>query len=90
MRDCPYNSDTDPQYVENVLTPLAKGEGVACFVADTDAGERSVLFFTHTLSGQAATFATDARDEVRAAQAVAVQRAARVRAQVEGFRAEVV
>lgn len=87
MRDCPYNADTDPSYVEHVLQPLAKGEGVACFVADTVEGERSVLFFTHTLSGEAASFATDAREEVRAAQAVAVQRAARQRAEAEGFHA---
>jgi hypothetical protein len=89
MRDCPYSADTDPSYVEHVLTPLAKGEGVACFVADSAMGERSVLFFTHTLSGAAATYATDTRDEVRAAQAVAVQRAARSRAEAEGFHATV-
>ncbi len=89
MRDCPYNADTDPSYVEHVLQPLANGEGVACFVADTADGQRSVLFFTHTLSGAAATYATDARQEVRAAQAVAVQRAARSRAEAEGFFAEV-
>jgi hypothetical protein len=89
MRDCPYSAETDPSYVEHVLQPLAKGEGVACFVADTNAGERSVLFFTHTLSGAAAGFATDANDTVRAAQAVAVQRAARTRAQAEGFHAQV-
>ena len=89
MRDCPYSSDSDPSYVEHVLQPLAKGEGVACFVADTSDGERSVLFFTHTLSGAAATYAMDARQEVRAAQAVAVQRAARSRALAEGFFAEV-
>jgi hypothetical protein len=89
MRDCPYSADTDPAYVEHVLQPLAKGEGVACFVADTAAGERSVLFFTHTLSGAAAGYATDARQEVRAAQAVAVQRAARTRAEAQGFHATV-
>lgn len=89
MRDCPYSADTDPQYVEHVLQPLANGEGVACFVADTAEGERSVLFFTHTLSGIAATYATDDRQEVRAAQAVAVQRAARERAEAEGFHATV-
>lgn len=89
MRDCPYSADTDPSYVEHVLQPLAKGEGVACFVADTADGERSVLFFTHTLSGAAATYATHARQEVRAAQAVAVQRAARTRAEAEGFHATV-
>ena len=89
MRDCPYSSDTDPSYVEHVLQPLAKGEGVACFVADTADGERSVLFFTHKLSGAAATYATDDRQEVRAAQAVAVQQAARSRAEAEGFRATV-
>lgn len=89
MRDCPYSADTDPHYVEHVLQPLANGEGVACFVADTSDGQRSVLFFTHTLSGEAATYATDSRDEVRAAQAVAVQRAARTRAEAEGFHATV-
>ena len=87
MRDCPYNAETDPSYVENVLEPLAKGEGVACFLADNGDGERAVLFFTHTLSGGAARLATDMREQVRAAQAVAVQRAARARAQTEGFHA---
>lgn len=89
MFDSPYNAETDPSYVEHVLEPLAKGEGVACFVADTDAGQRSVLFFTHTLSGLAARFSTDQRDDVRAAQAVAVQRAARERAEAQGFHATV-
>jgi hypothetical protein len=89
MRDCPYNAEMDPAYVENVLEPLAKGEGVACFLADDGHGERAVLFFTHTLTGTAASFATDVRDEVRAAQAVAVQRAARSRASHEGFDAVV-
>lgn len=87
MRDCPYSADTDPAYVENVLEPLAKGEGVACFVAADDDGDQAVLFFTHTLSGAAARFSVDGRDRVRAAQAVAVQRAARSRAQSEGFNA---
>lgn len=85
MRDSPYNAESDPSYVEHVLEPLAKGEGVACFLADNGEGERAVLFFTHTLSGTAAKFATDMRDKVRAAQAVAVQRAARTRASTEGF-----
>jgi hypothetical protein len=87
MRDCPYSAETDPAYVENVLEPLAKGEGVACFLAEGDDGEQAVLFFTHTLSGAAARFAIDVRDKVRAAQAVAVQRAARSRAETEGFSA---
>lgn len=87
MRDCPYSAETDPAYVENVLEPLAKGEGVACFLARGDDGEQAVLFFTHTLTGAAAQFSNDVRDEVRAAQAVAVQRAARSRAQHEGFSA---
>lgn len=90
MRDCPYNAETDPAYVENVLEPLAKGEGVACFLAQGTDGEKAVLFFTHTLSGAAANFATDVRDKVRAAQAVAVQRAARTRALSEGFSAIIV
>ena len=85
MRDCPYSAETDPQYVENVLEPLAKGEGVACFLAAAEDGEQAVLFFTHTMGGAAATFATDMRDRVRAAQAIAVQQAARLRAQSEGF-----
>ncbi len=89
MRDCPYSADTDPSYVEHVLQPLANGEGVACFVADAEDGQRSVLFFTHRLSGPAATYATDDRQEVRAAQAVAVQQAARSRAEAEGFHATV-
>jgi hypothetical protein len=86
MRDCPYNAETDPAYVEHVLEPLAKGEGVACFLADGNDGERNVLFFTHTMSGAAARFSTDVRGKVRAAQALAVQHAARMRAQAEGFR----
>jgi hypothetical protein len=89
MNDCPYSADTDPTYVEHVLEPLANGDGVACFVADTADGERSVLFFTHRLSGEAAGYATDSRQEIRAAQAVAVQQAARSRAEAEGFRATV-
>ncbi len=87
MLDCPYTADRDPQYVANILDPLEKGEGVACFVVDAGAGDSTVLYCSHTLSGQAGTVATDAREHVRAAQALAIQRRAREQAAHAGFRA---
>jgi hypothetical protein len=87
MHDCPYTADGDPQYVTNILDPLEKGEGVACFVVDAGAGEQTVLYCSHKLSGQAEEIATDDRDFVRAAQAVAIQREARQQARQAGFRA---
>jgi hypothetical protein len=90
MYDSPVTTDHDPQYVTNILEPLEKGEGVACFVVDAGAGERTVLYCSHRLSGQAEEIATDGRDFVRAAQAVAIQREARQQAAQAGFRAVVV
>ncbi len=87
MLDCPYTADQDPQYVSNILDPLEKGEGVACFVVDAGEGEKTVLYCSHTLSGHAEEVATDGREFVRAAQAVAIQREAREQAAQAGFRA---
>jgi hypothetical protein len=87
MYDCPHTADQDPQYIANVLDPLDKGEGVACFVVDAGGGERTVLYCSHKLSGQAEEIATDSSDVVRAAQAVAIQREARQQAAQAGFRA---
>ena len=87
MYDTPYTADQDPQYVANILDPLGKGEGVACFVVDAGAGSRTVLYCSHKLSGQAEEIATDTREFVRAAQAVAIQREARSQAAQAGFRA---
>lgn len=87
MYDSPVPTDHDPQYVTNILEPLEKGEGVACFVVDAGAGEQTVLYCSHRLSGQAEEIATDRRDFVRAAQAVAIQREARQQAAQAGFRA---
>ena len=87
MLDCPYTAEEDPQYVANIRDPLEKGEGVACFVVDAGAGERTVLYCSHRLTGQAEEIATDERDLVRAAQAVAIQREAREQAAQAGFRA---
>jgi hypothetical protein len=87
MHDCPYSADRDPQYVSNIMEPLEKGEGVACFVVNDGGGEQMVLYCSHKLSGQAEEIATDTRDYVRAAQAVAIQREARSRAAEAGFRA---
>ena len=87
MNDCPYPADRDPQYVANIMEPLEKGEGVACFVVESDDGDNTVLYCSHRLSGQAEEIATDERDYVRAAQAVAIQREARTQAAIAGFRA---
>ena len=87
MKDCPYPADRDPQYLSNIIEPLEKGEGVACFVVDAGEGERTVLYCSHRLTGQAEEIATDGRDFVRAAQAVAIQREARQQAAQAGFRA---
>ena len=87
MHDCPYPADQDPQYVANIIEPLEKGEGVACFVVDSGGGDSMVLYCSHRLSGQAEQIATDERDYVRAAQAVAIQREARSQAAQAGFRA---
>jgi hypothetical protein len=87
MYDCPYTADHDPQYVSNIMEPLDKGEGVACFLVDDGAGDQMVLYCSHRLTGQAQEISTDARDYVRAAQAVAIQREARMRAAQAGFRA---
>ena len=87
MHDCPYPADRDPQYVSNIMEPLEKGEGVACFLVDDGDGEQMVLYCSHKLSGVAEEIATDTREYVRAAQAVAIQREARSRAAQAGFRA---
>jgi hypothetical protein len=87
MHDCPYTADRDPQYLSNIVEPLEKGEGVACFVVDDGDGDRMVLYCSHKLTGQASQIATDERDYVRAAQAVAIQREARSQAAQAGFRA---
>jgi hypothetical protein len=87
MNDCPYPAEQDPQYVANIIEPLDKGEGVACFVVDCGDGDATVLYCSHRLSGQAEEIATDERDYVRAAQAVAIQREARSQAALAGFRA---
>jgi hypothetical protein len=87
MHDCPYPAEQDPQYVANIIEPLEKGEGVACFVVDGGDGGETVLFCSHRLTGQAEEIATDERDYVRAAQAVAIQREARTQAALAGFRA---
>lgn len=87
MHDCPYTADEDPQYVSNIMEPLQNGEGVACFVVDAGEGERTVLYCSHRLSGQAGEIATDTRDAVRAAQAVAIQHEAREQAAQAGFHA---
>ena len=85
MYDCPYTADEDPQYVSNIREPLEKGEGVACFVVDDGEGDRTVLYCSHRLTGEAEEIATDERDTVRAAQAVAIQREAREQAEQAGF-----
>ncbi|HVL96954.1 MAG TPA: hypothetical protein VM266_13940 [Solirubrobacteraceae bacterium] len=87
MLDCPYPAHEDPHYVANIMDPLDKGEGVACFVVDDGDGDRMVLYCSHKLTGHASEIATDARDYVRAAQAVAIQREARQQAAQAGFRA---
>lgn len=87
MHDCPYSAESDPQYVANIMEPLEKGEGVACFVVESDEGDATVLYCSHRLSGEAEEIATDAREYVRAAQAVAIQREARTQAAMAGFRA---
>ena len=87
MLDSPFNAETAPDYVANVLEPLAQGEGVACFLADDDTGQRSVVFCTHRLGDTAQRIATDMRDRIRATQAVAIQHAARAQAETAGFRA---
>ena len=53
MHDCPYTADRDPQYLSNIVEPLEKGEGVACFVVDDGDGDRMVLYCSHKLTGQA-------------------------------------
>jgi hypothetical protein len=85
MYDCPYSVDQDPQYMTNIREPLEKGEGVACFVVDDGDGDRTVLYCSHKLTGEAEIIAQDERDTVRAAQAVAIQREAREQAEQAGF-----
>lgn len=88
MLDCP-DLNHDLGYVENVMTPLAKGDGVACFLTrDTSKdGELVVLFFSHRLRGPlgAASGDADARRRVRAA--CFVQWQARGLVAREGFEA---
>ncbi|MGI8623145.1 MAG: hypothetical protein ACR2NB_06585 [Solirubrobacteraceae bacterium] len=88
MHDCPSSAEDDPQYLANVLEPLRKGEGVACFVVEDDGGP-TVLYCTHVLSGWAQSLAVDDCERVRAAQALAVQREARDQAARAGFYAVV-
>jgi transposase len=87
MYDCPYTAEQDPEYVANVLDPLDRGEGVACFVVDGGAGSRVVLYCSHKMSQQAEETSTDPREFVRAAQAIAIQREVRQQATQAGFRA---
>ena len=87
MLDAPYSPENDPQYIANIMEPLALGEGVACFVAADSDGSQRVLYCSHRLSGEAEEIATDEREFVRAAQAVAIQREARTRAAEAGFTA---
>lgn len=84
MRDCPHGSEGEPAYIENVLEPLARGEGIACFLARCE-DELAVLFFTHTLTGAAHRRAHEGEDRARATQAIAVQMAARARAVEAGI-----
>lgn len=84
--DGPPTPENSHEYEINVLVPLQKGEGVACFVVRHD-GHQLVLYCSHKLSGQAEEIAADERDFVRAAQAVAIQREARDRAATAGFKA---
>jgi hypothetical protein len=86
MYDCPYTAEQDPQYVTNVLEPLDKDEGVACFVVDAGAGNRTVLYCSHKMDDEAKATSTDTREFVRAAQAVIFQREARQQAAKAGFR----
>lgn len=87
MRDCPYNSDSDPDYLANVMEPLARGEGVACFLAEDDEGDRAVVFMSHRLDKASDENAHHGSSRIRAAQAVCVQQAARVEATLHGLRA---
>ena len=87
MHDCPYNADHDPSYLENVMEPLARGEGVACFLAEDGDGDRAVVFMSHRLEDESGRNAIHGNSRIRAAQAVWIQQAARAEAAVRGFRA---
>jgi hypothetical protein len=85
--DCPFESDEDPQYASNVLEPLERGEGVACFVVRDEDGEPTVLYCAHRLEGDAGEVARAEVDEIRVRQALAIQREAREQAAQAGFEA---
>lgn len=86
MHDSPYTAETSTTYLEHVMRPLAKGEGVACFLATDEAtGDATVVFCTHVLSGAAEQAATSDVDQIRALHALAIQRAARQQAESQGF-----
>lgn len=87
MYECPFSADEDPQYAANVLGPLNRGEGVACFVVYDEDDLPTVLYCSHSLDGEAEELAVDESDEVRAVQALAIQREAREHAALAGFRA---
>lgn len=86
VHDCPYNADHDPSYLENVMEPLARGEGVACFLAEDDDGDRAVVFMSHRLEDASGQDAMHGTSRMRASQAVWIQHAARVEAVGLGFR----
>lgn len=84
MLDTPQTYEQMPVYVESVLEPLARGEGVACFVIGGDYSQ-TVLFASHRLRGRAATIAHSSYEYARASQAIAIQHEARKQAVEEGY-----
>jgi hypothetical protein len=56
-----------PEYLHNVLDPLDKGEGVACFlVVNNDKRFRTILYCSHKMIGKMEEISKDDRDFVRA------------------------
>ena len=87
MHDRPFDAEVDPQYASNVLEPLERGEGVACFVVRDEDGEPTVLYCAHRLEGDAGEVARANLDEIRVLQALQIQREAREQAAQAGFEA---
>lgn len=87
MHDSPYTAETSATYLDHVMQPLAKGEGVACFLATDDCGEPTVVFCTHVVEGPAQHDAVSDCERTRALHALSVQRMAREQAESYGFRA---
>jgi hypothetical protein len=73
-------SGVSPQYAEHVLDELEQGHGVACFATRPHPGDDVVIYAAHRFSAESAAFSLHPSRRLRAMQAIAIQRKARLAA----------